>query len=204
VALDDIIGRMLSFARSLRAGISEPPEAPPTRDEPIRTRTMARLLASQGEHERAASIYRELRADAPDDAELRREADAVEAALEAAENVAPPVQTESIIERGVVAESVDATTALVSWSLDEATLREAAGEAASEGVELVARLVVFSPDAQHVVREDLRERRVERKGEWLVATLPEGAHVVGALGLRWGSVFVSVAHAAPVRLHKKG
>src|SRR5690606_10199036 len=48
VALDDIIGRMLSFARSLRAGISEPPEAPPTRDEPIRTRTMARLLASQG------------------------------------------------------------------------------------------------------------------------------------------------------------
>lgn len=45
--------------------------------EPIRTRTMARLLADQGERERALSIYEHLIAEGSDDAELLAEARAL-------------------------------------------------------------------------------------------------------------------------------
>lgn len=46
-----------------------------TIDLPFRTRTMARLLLSQGKPEQARAIYAELCARAPDDADLRAEAE---------------------------------------------------------------------------------------------------------------------------------
>lgn len=45
--------------------------------EPIRTRTMARLLAAQGYRARAAAIYQALLAEQPDDAGLRAELERV-------------------------------------------------------------------------------------------------------------------------------
>jgi hypothetical protein len=49
-------------------------------DEPIRTRTMARLLATQGYRKRALAIYAELVGKQPDNTELRSERDRLLAA----------------------------------------------------------------------------------------------------------------------------
>jgi hypothetical protein len=49
------------------------------KQEPIRTRTMARLLASQGYRMRALAIYRALLAECPSDAELQAEIERVRA-----------------------------------------------------------------------------------------------------------------------------
>jgi len=54
-------------------------EAVPEGGEPIRTRTMAKLLASQGYRLRALAIYDHLLARAPDDAALRAEAEQLRA-----------------------------------------------------------------------------------------------------------------------------
>lgn len=50
-------------------------------DEPIRTRTMAQLLAAQGHPDRALSIYRYLLARDPGNASLHAEIPALEAAI---------------------------------------------------------------------------------------------------------------------------
>jgi hypothetical protein len=54
-----------------------PPDEPVTCDEPIRTRSMARLLASQGHHQRALSIYAVLLRANGSDAALQAEAAAL-------------------------------------------------------------------------------------------------------------------------------
>jgi hypothetical protein len=65
------------------AYVAQPAPEPPTRgehvvcDEPIRTRSMARLLASQGHHQRALSIYALLLAANGSDATLQAEAAAL-------------------------------------------------------------------------------------------------------------------------------
>lgn len=48
-----------------------------TFEEPFPTRTMARILASQGHYKRSLAIYANLLRDEPDNPELRGEADAV-------------------------------------------------------------------------------------------------------------------------------
>jgi hypothetical protein len=53
-----------------------------TCDEPIRTRSMARLLASQGQHDRALAIYEALVAADGTDATLRAELEAVRGKIE--------------------------------------------------------------------------------------------------------------------------
>ena len=71
-----------------------PPSAPRKRqrlsgtcDEPIRTRSMARLLASQGQHDRALAIYEALVAVDNSDAALQAELEAVRQLVEAAASV---------------------------------------------------------------------------------------------------------------------
>jgi hypothetical protein len=61
------------------ASAAERCEAVPEGGEPIRTRTMAKLLARQGYRLRALAIYEHLLARTPDDAALRAEADQLRA-----------------------------------------------------------------------------------------------------------------------------
>jgi hypothetical protein len=63
-------------ATKTKGGPSKEGSAKPRR-EPIRTRTMARLLASQGHRGRALSIYDDLLAANGSDATLRAEAEAL-------------------------------------------------------------------------------------------------------------------------------
>ena len=58
-------------------GAAKPVSAKPAGREPIRTRTMARLLAAQGHRGRALSIYDDLLAKNGADASLREEAEAL-------------------------------------------------------------------------------------------------------------------------------
>lgn len=51
--------------------------APSAFEEPLPTRTMARILADQGHYKRSLAIYSNLLRDRPNDPELRGEADAV-------------------------------------------------------------------------------------------------------------------------------
>jgi hypothetical protein len=72
------------------AQASPPPPPPPVQltaivegvqcDEPIRTRSMAKLLAAQGHPDRALAILRYLLARSPDDAALQAEISALQAA----------------------------------------------------------------------------------------------------------------------------
>lgn len=59
-------------------------------EEPIPTRTMARILAEQGHYKRSLAIYARLLVDEPDDGELSAEADAVRAQARARRSHAPP------------------------------------------------------------------------------------------------------------------
>ena len=83
-------------ARSVKAGVDGGSQISRTRevlerdralasaavcDEPIRTRTMAQLLAAQGHPDRALSIYRYLLASNPGNASLQPEITALEAAV---------------------------------------------------------------------------------------------------------------------------
>lgn len=63
------------------APMAKPPAPPATCQEPIRTRTMAKLLASQGHPERALSIYDYLLARPGADNTLRAEAEALRSSV---------------------------------------------------------------------------------------------------------------------------
>jgi hypothetical protein len=213
--------RVISFARSLtapppppreprrkaeaQAGARLPSEAGPPAtdaapDEPIRTRTLARLLSSQGHHQRALAIYRELVRATPGDVELGAEAEAC--AVRARETKpAPKPEARELVPSGpdeVVSVGVDATSVLVSWEVSARGMSRAERLLGGEG-ELTARLVLVVPDPAHVVRTETRERRVERMGEWLVAGLPVGARTTASVGLKAGEAFVSIAHCPVLR-----
>ncbi len=66
--------RSTSPARAPVGVFSVPPSA---FEEPLPTRTMARILADQGHYKRSLAIYANLLRDRPNDPELRGEADAV-------------------------------------------------------------------------------------------------------------------------------
>jgi molecular chaperone DnaK len=64
---------------ALRSSVAPPSAA--SEEEPIRTQSMARLLAAQGHKERALGIYDELIAKVPSDATLARERDVLRRSL---------------------------------------------------------------------------------------------------------------------------
>ncbi len=66
-----------SSAPPARAPVGVFSVAPSAFDEPLPTRTMARILADQGHYKRSLAIYANLLRDRPNDPELRGEADAV-------------------------------------------------------------------------------------------------------------------------------
>ncbi len=207
--------RVVSFAQKLTGNVVPPPparppraeppqrrEPPPLPPEPIRTRTMARLLSSQGHHGRALTIYRELAAASPDDAELARETR--ECAARAAESAGPRRDETGEIVVGVdevVSVRADEGSVLVSWEVGDRGIARAARLLANPG-ELTARIVIVVPDPTQIVRTELRERRVERMGEWLVANLPEDARTTASVGLRSGDAFVSIAHCPVLPLDR--
>jgi hypothetical protein len=184
--------------------------APRTRtfvEEPIRTHSMARLLASQGHRERALAIYEELLAQNSADEALRGEAEGVRNGLP----IDPPLLPDRplVLERVTLPDSGDSLRCegepreglQLRWHISDDGQRRARAVLGSEG-ELAARLVVIRPDPEQVVRSEVTEHGpVAADGAWVSPPLPDAARCFAAVGLRDGDRFVAIVHAHPVRAH---
>jgi len=179
---------------------------------PIRTRTLARLLAEQGHAARALAIYEELIAANPGDLTLVQEARAV-GAKPSDRDAAPTIEVVRAPAAlygsdQITAAIVDANTLFVHWEVTEAgtararSVAESAGRSAGEPATpdapaLTLRIVVLRADSDGVVRSEAIERAAPPAGgETFVTGLPSDATLFAAVGVRRGERFVAITHAA--------
>lgn len=184
-----LLGRVVGLARSALEKRSEPPPVS-AEDEPIRTRSLARLLEDQGHLERALSIVRELAAEAPSDEELARWAGHLERRIaERAlrdRSAAAPVGVEIVAAAGVRG---------AVWSVDEAGLTRARALLGEHG-ELTLRVVRVVAHDDHRVESRQEDRRPLAPRGWALLDAPPRARLVVSVGLADGPRFVSIAHAS--------
>ncbi|MFI5309347.1 MAG: hypothetical protein ACHQ53_18475 [Polyangiales bacterium] len=193
------------------ADVPKPAEPPPrvspaTRtfvEEPIRTRSMARLLAVQGHKERALAIYAELIEQQTESPALREEAEAVRRGdpIEAPVLPAPGAELErpSAPDAGDIlsSEGEPSTGLLLRWHITEPGLRRARAVLGSEG-ELAVRVISIRPDDERVVRSEITEHApVDASGEWQTPPLAAAVRCFAAAGLRQGDRFVAIVHVHP-------
>jgi len=196
------------------AAQAQPERAPTTRtfeEEPIRTRSMAQLLAAQGHRERALAIYEELMAKDSSDPSLEREAAGLRRG-EPVANVALPEPSRdarpSQAPSGVWSSSKEQLTCegepnsglRLRWAIThegERRARAVLGVNEGDG-ELTVRLVSIRPDADRIVRSEITEHGpVAASGEWSPGPLFDAERCVAAIGMRAGDRFVSIVHVQP-------
>lgn len=182
------------------------PEAPVTRaftEEPIRTHSMARLLAGQGHRDRALAIYEELLAQQSNDGELKREMQELRAQAKGEplerELPAPPMPGSTSSDDEIVCERRDTAGIALRWHVTRQGI-ERARQVLGEDGEFAVRVVAIVPDPEQVVRSDISEHGpVESSGQWQAAPIDGSARCLAAIGLRnsGASRFVSIAHVKP-------
>jgi hypothetical protein len=183
--------------------------------EPIRTRSMARLLAAQGHKERALAIYEELLArgatepgsEPGSERELADELNALRQGAPVPHPELPKPKDRSSVElpeqrERFLCEGEPEKGLTLRWDIsDEGCARARAVLGAGEGeAELTLRLVAIRPDPDpvKVVRSEITEHGpVSAAGEWSLGPLRQAARCIAAIGLRAGDRFVSIAHALP-------
>ena len=176
-------------------------------EEPIRTVSMARLLAAQGHRERALAIYEELIAQNSEDASLQDEAQALRLGQPAqlpplsfppdapADAVSAPVFPDD--GDRLWCEGQPAQGLRLRWALSENGQQRARAVLGSEG-ELAIRVVSIAFDPVRVVRSEITEHGpIDASGEWTAPALNDSARCFAAVGLRQGQRFVAVVHARP-------
>jgi len=183
---------------------------PSAETSPIRTRTLARLLAAQGYTARALAVYDALLAESPDDTALAEEATSLRAGGSAASTSGVgPIHASERAEGGdrITASVVDANTLFVHWestpagaararSVVESAGRSAGESAPARGSDLALRVVVLRADEAGVVRSEAIEHLdAPAGGETFVTGLPAEATLFAALGVRRGERFVAITHA---------
>ena len=175
--------------------------------EPIATRTMARLLADQGHPRRALAIYEKLLREKPGDASLEEEA----AALGGGRARTPKTATEAasgdddddshatgevVFVRGPEGQLI------VAWSLPKAAAERAQSILGPQGRPTARVVVVRASSGGGVLRETFDLQASDEalfEGEGSIPA-PPGSRVTAAIGLLAGERFVSVAHAEPRRV----
>ncbi|MBK6575323.1 MAG: hypothetical protein IPG17_03775 [Sandaracinaceae bacterium] len=165
-------------------------------DEPIPTRTMARLLHEQGHHRRALAILENLLAERPGDVGLEADLAAVQHALGLPR--APLVaggRVDSSPRAELVTMLLPDRRVLLAWGLSEESIASARTMGASGT--LVARVLVLAPGGDGAVTRTLTDKEVQPSGEHTLGPIAPGSFVTAAVGFRDGDQFVSVA-AAPV------
>jgi hypothetical protein len=172
-------------------------EPDPERDvecDPIRTRSMARLLEGQGHLDRAYAIVRELSERARGDEELARWRASLEARLD--ERIIRE-QAESRLARGGV--FVELTRAEHSrgivWRVEEAGIARARALLGTEGA-LTLRVVRVRAHADHSVESRQEDRRPLETSGWARIEADKNARLIVSVGLCAGERFASIAHAA--------
>jgi hypothetical protein len=183
----------------------EPP--PPAREartqkfeqEPIRTRSMAQLLASQGHRERALAIYEELCAQNSEDGELRTEAERLRVGElpDAPALPRPSEHPHALPQRDdrIECSAGPGEGLRLRWAVTEDGRRRARAVLGDDG-ELAVRLVTIRPDPERVVRSEITEHGpVHPSGEWMADAVAGQVRAFATIGLRQGERFVSIAHA---------
>lgn len=188
-----ILGRVIGLARGALEPRSEPPPPPAEPAEPIRTRSLARLLEEQGHLERAIAILRDLERD-DDDPELRAwrarlERETSESALRA--------RARALLAReGSFVEILgDAGARAVVWRVDEAGLARARALLGASGA-LTLRVVRVLSHPDRSVESRQEDRRPLEASGWALLDVGPSAKVVASVGVAAAERFVSVAHAA--------
>lgn len=186
-----------------RAASSVSPSTRTFVEEPIRTHSMARLLAVQGHRERALAIYAELLAQNSEDEALRREAQAVREGRRVEPQLLPdpPAGFDRVVLPEVSdvlrCEGTPATGLRLHWQISEDGQRRARA-VLGRGGELAVRVVAIRPDPVQVVCSEVTEHGpVAADGGWQSPALPDAARCFAAVGLRDGDHFVAIVHAHP-------
>jgi len=158
--------------------------------EPIRTRTLARVLASQGQYARSLAIYEELRLASPFEPELANEEAGVRALELSALCSAPDSSPYDHIEAVSFDRVVHVTWQLLPESYERA--RVVLGSGGVPG----AKLSVFScgPDQEMQVQH-FETHPVELSGRWQVPGIAAGSRCTAAVGITAHGRFVSAVHS---------
>lgn len=165
-------------------------------DEPIPTRTMARLLHEQGHHRRALAILENLLAQRPGDVGLEADLAAVQHALGLPRaSLAPGARADASPRAELVTMLLPDRRVLLAWGLSEESIASAHAMGASGT--LVARVLVLAPGGDGAVTRTLTDKEAQPTGEHTLGPIAPGSFVTAAVGFRDGEQFVSVA-AAPV------
>lgn len=188
----------------------EPPATPtivddgvPTRrfvEEPIRTRSMARVLLAQGHRDRALSILESIVRDNPNDPATRDDLERLRAdvPLDAELSRLPePTELPTLPTTGdsVTLQPQEGRALHLAWETTDAGVARAQAVLGSAG-ELALRVVAITPDPTRVVRSEITERcPVEPQGDWTAPAVEPGARCFAAIGVRSGGRFVAIAHA---------
>lgn len=186
-AARSLFGRVVGLARSALDKKSEAP--PPAEPEPIRTRSLARLLEDQGHLGRALTIVRELSAEAPSDPELERWAAHLERRI--AERA---LQARVARVRGV---EITPTHGLrgVAWSVDEAGIDRGRALLGAEGA-LTLRVVRVLAHPDRRVESQQEDQPLTSTSGSTLLDAPPNARLIVSVGLSDSERFVSIAHAA--------
>lgn len=205
VAHADVSPRRDTLKPPVRIAQPEPATRTFIEPEPIRTLSMARLLAAQDHRERALAIYEELLAQDSENADLRREAEAVRRGEKAPAPVLPtPTATRSIASvpgspDRLRCEGEPQRGLSLHWRVSDDGLRRARAVLGDHG-ELVVRLINIRTDPERVVCSEITEHGpVAVEDTWTAPALPESSRCLAAVGLRHGQRFVAIAHAHPSR-----
>lgn len=182
--------------RAMRESVTVPIRPPlDLEDEPIPTRTMARLLHEQGHHRRALAILESLLAQRPGDLALEADLEAVQRALRGPKQPAAPGSRAESPRAELVTLLLPDRRVLLAWGLSEESI--ASARALGAAGTLVARVLVLAPGSDGAVTRTLTDKDAQPTGEHTIGPIAPGSFVTAAVGFRDGEQFVSVA-AAPV------
>jgi hypothetical protein len=184
------------------------PDGVPTQrftEEPIRTRSMARVLALQGHRDRAVSILESILSAHPEDRAAREDLERLRSdlPLEGGQALPEPRPLPTLPDTGdrIELTALPSRMLHIAWSTTEAGKARAQAVLGSEG-ELALRVVAITPDPTRVVRSDITERGpVDAVHEWLAPAIEPGSRCFAAIGLRAGDRFVAIAHAPARTIH---
>jgi hypothetical protein len=176
-----------------------PSEPPPARSfgveeptEPIRTRTMADLLASQGHLERAERIYRELAAQSPHDLELRTKLADLEARTAGKKLDRKAQSYLQTLDGSGIAILSERDHRAIAWCID-ALGRERAESLIGAGTPLV-RVVRITVQPHRGVETRTEDYPVDVRGVLRVPSTT-GSRLVVSVGLKSERGFASIASA---------
>lgn len=169
-------------------------------EEPIRTRSMARLLLAQGHRDRAIAILESIALANPHDVAARDDLERLRTDLPLDPELArlpEPQAMPSLPDTGDAIElhALPGRELHISWTTTEAGQARANAVLGAEG-ELALRVVAIAPDPTRVVRSEITERApVERSQQWTTPSVAAGSRCFAAIGMRAGGRFVAIAHA---------